>query len=125
MAVAKALGEYLHPLARRNQVPAGQSAAALLIKVSRSDPSAKVVVAAIFSLSNMVDAKYDRREVVRELIETMDKDTDKTISQAARDTIQFITQHEVASDEKDPKAAAVTWKAWYEVNKDTKLAPRL
>ncbi len=125
VAVAKALGEYLHPLARRNQVPAGQSAAALLIKVCRSDPSAKVVVAAIFSLGNMVDAKYDRREVVRELIETMASDTDKTISQAARDTIQFITQREIASDEKDPKAAAVVWKAWYESNKDTKLAPRL
>jgi len=122
-AIARALGEYLHPLARKGQVPSGQSAAALLIRICSKDPNPKVVTAAAYSLSNLCDARYDRREAARELIETLASDSDRTVVQTVRETLKWVTGREIARGEKDPKEAAREWKKWYEANKDS-LAPR-
>ncbi|GEM_PF-3721718 len=124
VAVVKAFGEYFHPLARKGQAVTGQAAAAHLIKVCRSDPSPKVVTAAVTALANMVDTRYDRREVVQELIETMASDADKGVAQAARGTLRFITQRDIAAGEANAKEAAKEWKAWFETNKEL-LAPKM
>jgi hypothetical protein len=122
VAVVKAIGEYFHPLARKGQTPTGQAAAEMLIKVCRSDPSPKVVTAAVAALGNMVDSKYDRKLVVQELIETMASDADKGVALAAHEALKFITQRDVAPGARDTKEAAKEWKKWFEANKE-KLAP--
>jgi HEAT repeat protein len=121
--IARALGEYLNPLARKGLVPAGQSAAALLITMCRKEPNPKVVTAAVYSLGNMCDARYDRREVVRELIETLASDSDKGVVQTVRETLKLVTNREIAKGVNDPKEAAKEWKKWYEANANT-LLPR-
>lgn len=115
-AIAQALGEYFHPLAREGRHPVGQTAAKLLVDVLKKEPDGDVKAAAVFSLGGMYDPKYDRSEAAAELLEALAaKGSSEELKAEAKDSLEQICG--------TSRADAEAWTQWLKDNKG-KLLPR-
>ncbi|MHC4914063.1 MAG: HEAT repeat domain-containing protein [Planctomycetota bacterium] len=106
-AVAKTLGEYLYPLAKKGDINTGQEVAKLLLEISRTG-SDKPAQAAVKALRHMENPRYDRREVVADLIDAMARDP--MVKKQAYRSLVLITGVDLGEE-------VDAWKAWYKDNK--------
>jgi hypothetical protein len=115
-AVALTFGEYFHPLSKAD-VATGQQVAKHLLDISQKEPQgfSKAVRAAVWSLGLMDSRKYDRRDVVKDLISAMAGDPDAGVKKQAYVSLVRVTGTDQGPDVKK-------WQDWYPKNKD-RLGP--
>jgi hypothetical protein len=106
-AVANTLGEYLYPLAQKGDINTGQQVAKLLLEISRTG-SDKPAQAAVKALRHMENPRYDRREVVADLIDAMARDP--MVKKQAYNSLVLITGVDLGEN-------VGAWKEWFKVNK--------
>jgi uncharacterized protein (UPF0147 family) len=114
VAIALTLGEYFHPLARKNDKVTADKVAKTLLKICQKEPMdhTRAVKAAIFALSMMDSKKLDRTAVVWDLIDAMERDKD--VTREAHASLVRIIGKDLGRKPKD-------WKKWYKENKNTLL----
>ncbi len=93
----------------RSVTLAATQVAALLVNALKNDDSPEVAKAASFALGQMYDRKFDRREVVKELIGTVDEDPEESVRQEAAESLSMITGRDFGLDAKK-------WLEWYRKN---------
>jgi HEAT repeat protein len=106
--IAKGLGEYFQPFARKGQTSAGADVAEVLYTILSKDANPEVLNAAAYALGNMSDARYDRTKVVAKLIDMLG---DPKVKEAAYKSLKVITIN------RDFGTKPEDWKAWVDGNK--------
>ena len=88
----------------------------LLIDALKNDDSPEVAKAASFALGDLHKKKFDRREAVKELIDTVEHDPEEAVREAAIESLSMITGRNFGKD-------AAKWRLWYGKNVKS-LGPR-
>lgn len=107
LACCVSLGEMFDPFARTGDFRTAETAAGLLVKALKDPEEGNAVRrAAVFALGNMNQAVYDRREVVRALVDVLlnDKTADGALQAEIQHSLEFLTP----TIQETPEA----WKAW-------------